>query len=40
VGYATLMLVYLGLALAVAWILIRLARAPLDSVTAPSAKEA
>jgi cytochrome d ubiquinol oxidase subunit I len=30
VGYATLALVYLGLALAVAWILIRLARAPLD----------
>jgi cytochrome d ubiquinol oxidase subunit I len=37
VGYATLALVYLGLALAVAWILRRLARAPLDSVTAPSA---
>ena len=30
IGYATLALVYLGLALAVAWILIRLARAPLD----------
>src|SRR5881392_670211 len=30
VGYATLALVYLGLALAVAWILRRLARAPLD----------
>jgi cytochrome bd ubiquinol oxidase subunit I len=30
VGYATLALVYLGLALAVAWILIRLASAPLD----------
>ena len=36
VGYATLALVYLGLALAIAWILHRLARAPLDpaSVTA------
>ena len=36
VGYATLALVYLGLALAIAWILRRLARAPLDpaSVTA------
>jgi len=41
VGYATLALVYLGLALAVAWILRRLARAPLDPVTAPpTAKEA
>ncbi len=30
VGYATLALVYLGLALAVAWILQRLARTPLD----------
>jgi cytochrome d ubiquinol oxidase subunit I len=30
VGYATLMLVYLGLSLAVAWILVRLARAPAD----------
>jgi cytochrome d ubiquinol oxidase subunit I len=30
VGYATLALVYLALALAVAWILRRLARAPLD----------
>jgi cytochrome d ubiquinol oxidase subunit I len=29
VGYATLALVYLGLALAVAWILRRLARVPL-----------
>jgi len=32
VGYATLALVYLGLALAVAWILQRLAHAPLDPV--------
>jgi cytochrome d ubiquinol oxidase subunit I len=41
VGYATLALVYLGVALAVAWILHRLARAPFDPVTAPStAKEA
>jgi hypothetical protein len=41
VGYATLALVYLGLALAIAWILRRLARAPLDPVTAPpTAKEA
>ena len=31
VGYATLALVYLGLALAVAWILVRLARAPLEA---------
>jgi cytochrome bd ubiquinol oxidase subunit I len=30
IGYATLALVYLALALAVAWILRRLARAPLD----------
>jgi cytochrome d ubiquinol oxidase subunit I len=30
VGYATLVLVYLGLALAVGWILVRLARAPID----------
>jgi cytochrome d ubiquinol oxidase subunit I len=30
VGYATLALVYLGLVIAVAWILRRLARAPLD----------
>jgi cytochrome d ubiquinol oxidase subunit I len=30
VGYATLALVYVGLAVAVAWILRRLARAPLD----------
>jgi cytochrome d ubiquinol oxidase subunit I len=29
VGYATLALVYLGLAVATAWILVRLARAPL-----------
>jgi cytochrome d ubiquinol oxidase subunit I len=35
VGYATLALVYLGLALAVAWILRRLARLPLDPVAAP-----
>jgi cytochrome d ubiquinol oxidase subunit I len=41
VGYATLALVYGGLVLAVVWILIRLARAPLNSATAPSAaKEA
>src|SRR5436190_3932630 len=33
VGYATLALVYLGLALAVAWILRRLARAPLEPAT-------
>jgi cytochrome d ubiquinol oxidase subunit I len=30
VGYATLALVYLGLVVAVAWVLRRLARAPLD----------
>jgi cytochrome bd ubiquinol oxidase subunit I len=36
VGYATLALVYLGLAVAVAWILRRLARAPLDPSTAAS----
>jgi cytochrome d ubiquinol oxidase subunit I len=34
VGYATLALVYLGLALAVAWILRRLARVPLSASTA------
>jgi cytochrome bd ubiquinol oxidase subunit I len=40
VGYATLALVYVGLALAVAWILRRLARVPLDPMTAPpTAKE-
>jgi cytochrome bd ubiquinol oxidase subunit I len=37
IGYATLALVYLVLALAVAWILLRLARAPLDP--APVAAE-
>jgi cytochrome d ubiquinol oxidase subunit I len=37
VGYATLALVYLGVALAVAWILRRLARAPLDLPAPPSA---
>jgi cytochrome d ubiquinol oxidase subunit I len=35
VGYATLALVYLGLALAVAWILRRLAEAPLDLAPSP-----
>jgi cytochrome d ubiquinol oxidase subunit I len=30
VGYATLVLVYLGLIIAVAWILTRLARVPLE----------
>jgi cytochrome d ubiquinol oxidase subunit I len=34
VGYATLSLVYLGLALAVAWLLRRLARAPMEGATA------
>jgi cytochrome bd ubiquinol oxidase subunit I len=34
VGYATLALVYLGLAVAVAWILHRLSRVPLDPVLA------
>ena len=34
VGYVTLALVYLGLALAVAWILWRLARVPLSAPTA------
>jgi cytochrome d ubiquinol oxidase subunit I len=34
VGYVTLALVYLGLALAVAWILRRLARVPLSASTA------
>jgi cytochrome d ubiquinol oxidase subunit I len=33
VGYVTLALVYLGLALAVAWILLRLARVPLSAAT-------
>jgi cytochrome d ubiquinol oxidase subunit I len=36
VGYATLVLVYAGLLLAVAWILRRLARAPLDVQAGPS----
>jgi cytochrome d ubiquinol oxidase subunit I len=35
VGYATLALVYLGLAIAVAWVLRRLARAPLDLSDSP-----
>jgi cytochrome d ubiquinol oxidase subunit I len=35
VGYATLALVYLGVALGVAWVLRRLARAPLDLPDAP-----
>jgi cytochrome bd ubiquinol oxidase subunit I len=35
VGYATLALVYLGLAIAVVWILRRLARAPLDLPDSP-----
>jgi cytochrome bd ubiquinol oxidase subunit I len=39
VGYATLALVYLGLVLAVAWILGRLARLPLDPMTAPPTAE-
>src|SRR5262249_26451883 len=38
VGYATLALVYLGLALAVAWVLRRLARVPLRAP--PATKEA
>jgi cytochrome d ubiquinol oxidase subunit I len=36
VGYASLALVYLGVAIAVAWILRRLARAPLDLPTSPA----
>jgi cytochrome d ubiquinol oxidase subunit I len=40
VGYATLAIVYLGLAFAVAWILRRLARAPLDLPTAVAGEEA
>src|SRR3954451_13002845 len=35
VGYATLVVVYLALGLAVAWILLRLARRPLDSAAQP-----
>jgi cytochrome d ubiquinol oxidase subunit I len=35
VGYATLVLVYAGLLVAVAWILRRLARAPLDVQPGP-----
>jgi cytochrome d ubiquinol oxidase subunit I len=35
IGYATLVLVYLGVAAAVAWILLRLAHAPLDEQSAP-----
>jgi cytochrome d ubiquinol oxidase subunit I len=38
VGYATLVVVYLALACAVAWILLRLARAPLDVLEAPGAR--
>jgi cytochrome d ubiquinol oxidase subunit I len=39
IGYATLALVYLGVAIAVAWILRRLAQAPLDlSTTSPPAR--
>ena len=34
IGYATLVLVYLGLAVAVAWMMRRLSRAPLDLVEA------
>ena len=37
VGYATLALVYLGVGLAVAWVLRRLARAPLDLPSPPAA---
>jgi cytochrome d ubiquinol oxidase subunit I len=37
VGYVTLALVYLGLALAVGWILLRLARVPLSAP--PAAEE-
>jgi cytochrome bd ubiquinol oxidase subunit I len=36
VGYATLALVYLGLSIAVAWILRRLSRVPLDSAALPA----
>jgi cytochrome d ubiquinol oxidase subunit I len=36
VGYATLALVYLGVVIAAAWILRRLASAPLDLPAAPS----
>jgi cytochrome d ubiquinol oxidase subunit I len=36
IGYATLALVYLGLSLAVAWILRRLSRVPLDSAALPA----
>ena len=39
VGYATLALVYLGLAIAVAWILRRLARAPLDLTSSPGSAQ-
>ena len=35
IGYATLVVVYLGLGVAVAWILRRLARTPLDLPTEP-----
>jgi hypothetical protein len=37
VGYATLFLVYVALAVAVAYILLRLSRGPLDVVTQPPA---
>jgi cytochrome d ubiquinol oxidase subunit I len=35
VGYATLVVVYVALGFAVAWILVRLARRPLDVAAAP-----
>ncbi len=35
VGYATLALVYLGVAIGVAWVLRRLARAPMDPPASP-----
>lgn len=40
VGYGTLALVYLGVAIAVAWILRRLARAPLELPTPTPVREA
>ena len=39
IGYATLALVYLGLALAVAWILLRLAGAPLELASSPQSTQ-
>jgi cytochrome d ubiquinol oxidase subunit I len=40
VGYATLVVVYIGVAAAAGWVLLRLARAPLEIETTSPAKPA